>query len=495
MIIKKTGATHKNALQRAKELIDYVVTAQTDEGGEKCLHYEGFNFFAPDVERMKAEMTGLATASQNRVTKGRSFIQHWVMSWGELEKPDIKEVVASARAFLEDMGMKNHQAVVGIHINTENIHVHMAVSRIDPMTHALKNDWKDEIRCHAVLAGIERAMGAEPERNAMFTWNICEGPTPNKKYRPGNSLRFAYAPSETVQVILPKDMEPPVFPMMKRKGNCWFYPGRKDAAAILRDDKIWFLNWAYKDTLAEIMKLKEAGAKIVAQKDLAHFFLDNSRETRKQYREFAAASFQGSDEDIFTGLDTTVIPWDPQVSIRSRPPTYPLEIRELRHKRNPWKYYCDVAMRYKSKGVPDLKIRAMVALHMRAHSIPRRQIEECLRRDGMVTSYASHLTRWLYSPHGNLELFRQKSQNILFMEEDKKLKVEKEVKSRYRMRFGLDGRLLVGEEKEKPPLRKGLEELKRERLLMRGFRKMKDNLRKERVREKAKNRAKTKNPA
>lgn len=453
MIIKKVLAEAGNWRKHVSALADYVTSASADDGGEKCLLSWGENFFSNDPERMKAEMMALVDASQVTVATERTIIQHWVMSWGEKEKPDIAGVGRAAKDFLKGMGMETHQAVVGVHVNTENIHVHIMVSRVDPATHKTTPGWNDVVKAHAVLAGIEKSMRAEPERNAMFSWNICSGPTPNPRYRPRNSLSFAYASPETVMLEIPDGLEVK-FSGMRRKGDCFYYPGKTDAAAILSGNKLYFFNWAYRDTVLEIKKLKDLGATIVVQKDLAPVFMDaKDASSRKELREWTKATFADGDIDVFTGLPDAPVPDDPRIRLRARPPSFPLEIREMRHARNPLKYWKDIRRRYLAKGVPEIRLRTICALHMRAHSFVRRDIEYCLLMDGMEAQYARHVSRWLYSPKGNMELFRQKMQGTLVMERESALRKRPEKEKRKKrplLRKDPWGRLVaVGTEKKR----------------------------------------------
>lgn len=449
MIIKKVLAEAKGFVERTHALVDYIVTAATDDGDEKCLHYEGFNFFSEDPELMKAELLGLVAASESPLLMEKNILRHWVMSWNDKEMPTADEISSAAKMFLNEMGLGEHQAVIGVHINTENIHVHMAVSRMNPETHTLSDEWNDAIKSHAVLTGIERAMKADPERNALYTFNVREGITPNPHYKPRNSISFAYASPETVVVEMPAGSPPPEFNSMKRKGDCWYYKGYPNtAAAVMYDDRMYFFNWAYKDTVLDIKSLKNFGGKIIVQQDLAPVFFDYklSKKRQKAFKDYVKATFLDDDKDVFTGLTEVQVPYDTNVYIRKRPPTFPMEVRDLRHKHSPRRFYQKAKMFYDKKGVPPLKIHSMVCMHMRAHSFPRRNIEECLRMDGLTTNYAKHITRWLYSHRGNMEMFRQRMQGTLVLEKEAKLKKLPKIKTkktRFRLSFDHYGNLLT----------------------------------------------------
>lgn len=453
MIVKKVLAKSNETFSRISALLDYVTTAQTPEGDEKCLFSRGFNTFGQDLDRIKAEIMAQVESGKNGMPLERRIMQHWIISFKGIERPDLKDIEKAATKFLEEMGLGDHQAVMGVHVNTDNIHAHLAISRINPATHKACEELGDVIHGHAVLAGIEKMLGAEPERNALFTWNAYKGAVRNKRHR-NVSRKFAYASPEVVMVTLPKGMERPEFPGMRAKNGCWHYEGVSDACAVWDENsnRIWFLNWNYRDTIDHILALKEKGATVTVQKELAWLFSgEGDAKEREKVKEFVAGSFQGTDEDVYTGETTIPVPWDPLVEARGRPPTLPVTVREMRHKRNARKYWQDVRMRYERRHVPEIRVRAVTAMHMRAHSFVRRDIEDCLTMDGMQREEARALVRWLYSAAGNTELFRLQRQGTLVMEQERSLKKMAPSRKRKaaRMRLSTNGKLLVGDEKEK----------------------------------------------
>lgn len=437
VIIKKVMAKAESGWkERISSLMDYVETAETPGGGEKCLASWAFNFSSEDRERMKAEMEAVVMAPRMQEPRPRQVLHHWVMSWKCMENPAMENVKNAAREFLADMGLEKHQVVVGVHVNTENVHAHMMVGAINPETGKSWSQLDDILRAHASIAGICRRMEAEPETNAMFTWNVMEGPKPNPRYKAGRSMSFAYASPEAVKLEFPKDADMGSIKLAgtRRKGNCFYYPGERDACAIIYENKLWALNWAYRDIVAETLRLKEEyGASITIQKDLAWVFAaEKGREksVRRRMKAWAEASFANGDVDIYTGLDEAAWEEDPLVKVRARPPSFPLEIRALRHRRNPIKYWNDIRQRYAARGVPKIRLDAICALHMRAHAFPRQEIELCVRNERQDIKAAKHICRWLYSVEGNMELFRQTMQGTLFMEKPESLKKEKSGKKK-----------------------------------------------------------------
>lgn len=61
-------------------------------------------------------------------------IWHVILSWPEKERPTHDQIFSSARHCLEQMGMEGHQYIFAIHDDTDNLHCHLTVNRINPVS-------------------------------------------------------------------------------------------------------------------------------------------------------------------------------------------------------------------------------------------------------------------------------------------------------------------------------------------------------------------------
>lgn len=67
---------------------------------------------------------------------------HYILSWPEHEVPKPQEIFEAARATLKALRMDDHQYIIAIHGNTDNIHAHIAVNRVHPRTYkAARIEW------------------------------------------------------------------------------------------------------------------------------------------------------------------------------------------------------------------------------------------------------------------------------------------------------------------------------------------------------------------
>lgn len=168
MIVKKikpklvNGKTPGRA-RYVRDLTDYM---SAPDVGEKLLLLGGVGFLSEDFQTRQVEMMSLA----HEAVRSDLPVQHWVMSWREGEQPTPKQVEEAVGILLDEMGLAGHQAMYALHQNTDNIHLHLAVSRVHPETEKVikVNRGFDYEPAHRAIARIERRQGWQPEPNALF---------------------------------------------------------------------------------------------------------------------------------------------------------------------------------------------------------------------------------------------------------------------------------------------------------------------------------------
>lgn len=168
MIVKKVKNPRKSASKamRVSRLVDYIVDPEHENSNEKCLYAGARGFISDDYEAQKAEMLAL---SQEAV-RSRDTINHYVLSWHEGEHPTPEQVEAAVTIFLDELGLSGHQAMYGLHADTDNIHLHIAVNRVHPDTLKVikPNRGFDIEAAHRAIARIEEVQGWQRERNGRY---------------------------------------------------------------------------------------------------------------------------------------------------------------------------------------------------------------------------------------------------------------------------------------------------------------------------------------
>ena len=168
MIVKKVPNPKKSAgkATRIGNLADYIREPGQDNPGEKCLYAGARGFIMDDPDSQTAEMIAL---SQEAV-RSKDTINHYVLSWREGEQPSPEQVEEAVSIFMDELGWKEHQAIYGLHKDTDNIHLHIAINRVHPETLKIveKNRGFDIELGHRAIALIEHAQGWQREQNGRY---------------------------------------------------------------------------------------------------------------------------------------------------------------------------------------------------------------------------------------------------------------------------------------------------------------------------------------
>ena len=168
MIVKKVKNPQKSASKavRISRLTGYIREPKRENAQEKCIHAGARGFITDEPHSQTAEMIAL---SQEAV-RSKDTINHYVLSWREGEQPSLEQVEEAVSIFMEELGVKDHQAIYGLHADTDNIHLHIALNRVHPET--LKcieiNKGFDIEAVHRAVARIEHAQGWQREQNGRY---------------------------------------------------------------------------------------------------------------------------------------------------------------------------------------------------------------------------------------------------------------------------------------------------------------------------------------
>lgn len=168
MIVKKVKNPKKSAAKavRVGRLADYIVNPERENSNEKCVYIGARGFICDDYPSQKAEMLAL---SQEAV-RSKDTINHYVLSWREGEQPSMEQVEQAVSIFMEELGVKGHQTIYGLHTDTDNVHLHIAINRVHPETlNMVKiNNGFDIEAAHKAIARIEYTQGWQREQNGRY---------------------------------------------------------------------------------------------------------------------------------------------------------------------------------------------------------------------------------------------------------------------------------------------------------------------------------------
>lgn len=122
---------------RFSAILNYSV-AEIDDmtSKEKCVAIRTHGVL--DISTAHIEMN--AVAAKNIRCKDPTY--HFILSWPEHERPKYDAIFDAAEHAIAALGLKEHQYVIAIHGNTDNVHCHIAINRINPITFRSRNiEW------------------------------------------------------------------------------------------------------------------------------------------------------------------------------------------------------------------------------------------------------------------------------------------------------------------------------------------------------------------
>jgi Relaxase/Mobilisation nuclease domain len=165
MVGKRAKASGGGGGGGAKAMAEYI--ADEKQQGKKVLEYGGVGFIFDDPKLQKQELIALASSN----SRAKNPVNHYILAWKEGEQPTRKQVDEAVQITLDEMGMQGHQAMYCLHGDTDNLHLHLLINRINPETvKSIEiNKGFDREALHRSIARIEHAQGWEPEKNSRYT--------------------------------------------------------------------------------------------------------------------------------------------------------------------------------------------------------------------------------------------------------------------------------------------------------------------------------------
>jgi hypothetical protein len=110
------------------DLTEYMAQDENAAGQKKCIAVALNNLDSVDSA---ARQLYAVAAKNTRVTEP---VLHLVVSWPEFERPSDQDIFWAGRRVLKALNLQEHQSIMAIHGDTDNIHVHIEVNRVHPIT-------------------------------------------------------------------------------------------------------------------------------------------------------------------------------------------------------------------------------------------------------------------------------------------------------------------------------------------------------------------------
>ena len=154
---------------RIRRLVDYIRAPQTENAGEKCVYSGARGFVTDDADTHIQEMIALALDAP----RSRDPIVHYVLSWREDEHPTSAQIEEAVDILEAELDVRPQQKLYALHADTDNLHLHIILNRVDPDTLTVKkiNKGFDFKALHRACARIGHVQGWKSEKNAQFRVN------------------------------------------------------------------------------------------------------------------------------------------------------------------------------------------------------------------------------------------------------------------------------------------------------------------------------------
>ncbi|MBZ7980333.1 relaxase/mobilization nuclease domain-containing protein [Campylobacter sp. RM12642] len=122
-----------------KKLFNYIVDKEHKEN-DKVESFKFSNCSFDDIDDNIFEI--LNTQILNTITK-QDKTMHLIVSFKEDEKPKKEILDDIENEIVAVLCMKEHQRVSAVHTNTNNLHMHIAINKVNPITYKVINPYND----------------------------------------------------------------------------------------------------------------------------------------------------------------------------------------------------------------------------------------------------------------------------------------------------------------------------------------------------------------
>ncbi|ELC0592235.1 relaxase/mobilization nuclease domain-containing protein [Campylobacter coli] len=155
----------------AKVLVDYML----DKNNEMD-KVEGYHFTNCSFDNDEDNINEIINTQKLNTTTKQDKTLHLVVSFQEDEKPTLEILQTIEEEIVKSLGMSDHQRLSVIHSNTNNLHIHIAINKVNPHTLKVINPYND------VRILQETAMKLEKKYNLKLDNHISQKDKQSNKY-------------------------------------------------------------------------------------------------------------------------------------------------------------------------------------------------------------------------------------------------------------------------------------------------------------------------
>lgn len=167
MIVKKV--IFKKHKSNFKALSEYILDVKND-GAKVLFEYmldqnngmekvEAYNFSNCSFENQEDNIAEILNTQALNTTSKQDKTMHLVVSFQEDEHPSFEVMKSIEIELMKALGMEKHQRLSVVHSNTNNLHMHIAVNKVDPDSMKVKNPYNDVKILQETAIKLERKFG------------------------------------------------------------------------------------------------------------------------------------------------------------------------------------------------------------------------------------------------------------------------------------------------------------------------------------------------
>ncbi|EAI7269734.1 hypothetical protein CK578_07485 [Campylobacter lari] len=155
----------------AKVLVDYMLDKNNEMDKVEAYFFTNCSF-----DNQDDNIAEIINTQQLNTTTKQDKTLHIVVSFQEDEKPSLEVLKDIEEELAKALGMQEHQRLSVVHSNTNNLHVHIAINKINPHTLKVVNPYND------VKILQETAIKLERKHNLKIDNHISQMDRKKEKY-------------------------------------------------------------------------------------------------------------------------------------------------------------------------------------------------------------------------------------------------------------------------------------------------------------------------
>lgn len=179
---------------------DYILASKTNEYGEKVGGVRVTNCNTDDP----AVATTLIEATQRANTRSKADkTYHLVFGFPPGEQPDIKTLHKIEDELVKAIGYAEHQRISAVHIDTDHLHVHVAINKVHPTGYQNIEPFYDKLKLMEACERLELEHGLQRTNHGLTGEK-----TKKEKLAERQAQAEAHAGIETLASYVARDVAP-----------------------------------------------------------------------------------------------------------------------------------------------------------------------------------------------------------------------------------------------------------------------------------------------